>query len=267
MKIRKAYKIIIGIVLLAAYLVGIGIYVSRKYHEMPCKGVSVEIDNTYAFVSKDIVMKMLDDGGMVLDSTVRFSEINYANIEKFIDENVYVEETQAYGDLWGNVFIKIRQRDPVIRVMTEDTASFYLDRNMKVMPICDYFSADVMVLSGHLRSSCFYASDSVDNYMVNNDKNSLNIDDICAFVNYLQSDELWRNQITQIYVNAANELELVPRVGNHIILLGGLDDYENKMNKLEAMYSKGFEITDWNAYSLINLKFKDQVICKKRNNG
>ena len=70
MKIRKAYKIIIGIVLLAAYLVGIGIYVSRKYHEMPCKGVSVEIDNTYAFVSKDIVMKMLDDGGMVLDSTV-----------------------------------------------------------------------------------------------------------------------------------------------------------------------------------------------------
>ena len=90
---------------------------------------------------------------------------------------------------------------------------------------------------------------------------------LCNFVNYLQSDELWRNQITQIYVNAANELELVPRVGNHIILLGGLDDYENKMNKLEAMYSKGFEITDWNAYSLINLKFKDQVICKKRNNG
>ena len=267
MKIRKAYKIIVAILLLAAYLVGVGIYVSRKYKEMPCKGVSVEIDNTYAFVSKDIVMNMLSEGGMVLDSTVRFSEINYANIERLINENVYVEETQAYGDFWGNVFVKIKQRDPMIRVMTEDTASFYLDCDMKVMPVCDYYSADVMVLSGHLRSECFYASDSVDNYKVNRDKSSLNIDDICTFVKYLQSDELWCNQITQIYVNASNELELVPRVGNHIILLGGLDDYEKKMNKLEAMYNKGFEITDWNAYSVINLKFKDQVICKKRNNG
>jgi cell division protein FtsQ len=52
-----------------------------------------------------------------------------------------------------------------------------------------------------------------------------------------------------------------------IILLGGLDGYETKMNKLEAMYCEGFDITGWNSYSLINLKFKDQVICKRRNNG
>ena len=83
----------------------------------------------------------------------------------------------------------------------------------------------------------------------------------------MQSDELWRNQITQVYVNESNELELVPRVGNHIILLGGLDDYEKKMDKLEAMYNEGFDITGWNAYSVVNLKFKNQVICKRRNNG
>jgi len=267
MKIRKAYKIIAAILLIAAYVVAAGIYVSNKYREMPCKGVSVEIDNTYAFVSQNVVMNMLAEGGMVLDSTVKFSEINYANIEQLVNENVYVEETQAYGDFWGNVYVKIKQRDPMIRVMTEDSLSFYLDNDMKVMPVCDYYSADVMVLSGHLRSECFYASDSVDKYNVNRDKNSLNIDDICNFVRYLQADELWSNQITQVYINLSNEVELVPRVGNHIILLGGLDNYEKKMDKLEAMYSKGFEITDWNAYSLINLKFKDQVICKKRNNG
>jgi cell division protein FtsQ len=70
-----------------------------------------------------------------------------------------------------------------------------------------------------------------------------------------------------VYVTASNEVELVPRVGNHIVLLGGLDSYEKKMNKLEAMYNKGFDITGWNIYSVINLKFKDQVICKRRNNG
>lgn len=267
MKIRRAYKIIVGIVLLTAYIVTTGIYVTRKYKELMCKGVSIEIDNSYAFINKDVVLKILDEGGMVLDSTVKYSEIDFAGIEMLINENVYVEETQAYGDFKGNVFVKIRQRDPMLRVVTEDTASFYLDRDKKVMPLCDYFSADMLVLSGHLRSDCFYSSDSVDNYNVNHDKNSLNINDICDFVNYLQSDELWRNQITQVYVNGSNELELVPRVGNHIILLGGLDDYETKMDKLEAMYSEGFDITGWNAYSVVNLKFKNQVICKRRNNG
>ena len=267
MKIRKAYKIVVGVVLITAYIIATGIFVKRKYEELPCNSVSIEIDNAYSFVSNDVVKRILDDGGMVVDSTVKFSEINFAEIERLVSENVYVEETEAYGDFRGNVFVKIKQRAPMLRVMTEDSASFYLDRQMKVMPLCDYYTADVMVLSGHLRSDCFYSSDSVDNYNVNTDKNSLNIDDICNFVNYLQADELWCNQIAQVYVTASNEVELVPRVGNHIVLLGGLDSYEKKMNKLEAMYNKGFDITGWNIYSVINLKFKDQVICKRRNNG
>ena len=267
MKIRKAYKIVVGIILVTAYIIATCIFVNRKYTELPCNSISIEIDNAHKFVSNEVVKKILHDNGMVIDSTVKFSEINYAEIERLVNENVYVEETQAYGDFKGNVFVKIKQRAPMVRVMTEDSASFYLDRKMKVMPLCDYYTADVMVLSGHLASDRFYSSDSVDNYNVNDDKNSLNIDDICEFVNYLQSDELWVNQIAQVYVTETNEMELVPRVGNHIILLGGLDSYEKKMNKLKAMYSEGFAITDWNAYSVINLKFKDQVICKRRNNG
>lgn len=267
MKIRRAYKIIVGIILIMAYVIATGIYVKGKYEKLPCNSISIEIDNAYSFVSNEVVKKILDDGGMVIDSTVKFSEINFAEIERLVNENVYVEETEAYGDFRGNVFVKIKQRAPMLRVMTEDTASFYLDAHKKVMPLCNYYSADVMVLSGHIRSNNFYSSDSVDNYNVNNDGNSLNIDDICKFVNYLQTDELWNNQIAQVYVTSSNEVELVPRVGNHIILLGGLDGYETKMNKLEAMYNEGFAITDWNAYSVINLKFKDQVICKRRNNG
>ena len=267
MKIKRAYKIIVGSVLLVAYIIATGIFVKNKYEELLCKSLNIEIDNNYAFVSKDVVLDMLADEGVVIDSTVKVSELNFARIESLINRNVYVEETQVFGDFKGNIFLEIKQRDPIVRVMTEDSASFYLDGNMKVMPLCNYYTADMLVLSGHLKSECFYASDTVDNYNVNNDKNSLNIDDICKFVKYLQSDELWRNQITQVYVTASNEVELVPRVGNHIILLGGLDDYETKMNKLEAMYYEGFDITGWGIYSLINLKYNDQVICKRRNNG
>lgn len=267
MKVRKAYKIIVGLLLLVAYIIATGIFVAGKYDDLRCKNVNIEIDNSYSFVSQDIISQILLEGGIIIDSTVKVSDINFAEIERLVDQNIYVGETQAYSDFSGNVFLKITQREPILRVITADSASFYLDKDMKVMPTCDYYTADVMLLSGNIKSQCFYSCDSVDNYMVNTNKKSLYIDDICKFVNYLQSEELWRNQVTQIYINMSNEVELVPRVGNHIIILGGLVDYEQKLNKLEAMYHEGFEITDWNAYSTINLKYKDQVICKKRNNG
>ncbi len=267
MKIRRAYKIIVGILLLLAYMIATGIFVAGKYSDLTCKSMNIEIDNKYAFVSKNIVLQLLRQNGMDIDSTVKVSEIDFANIEKLLNEYVYIEDAQAYSDFKGNVNVKIKQRAPVLRIMTSDSISFYLDSDMKIMPLCDYYSADVLIMSGNLKSKCFYASDSVNNYCVNTDKKSLRIDDICKFVNYLQSDDLWKNQIAQVYVNASNEIELVPRVGNHIIILGGLDEYEKKMNKLEAMYHEGFSITNWNAYSTINLKYKDQVICKKRNNG
>ncbi|MCF0207593.1 MAG: hypothetical protein HUK15_09215 [Bacteroidales bacterium] len=267
MKIRKAYKIILGFILITAYIVGTGIYVSDRYKNLRFKSIDISIDNAYAFLNKELIFDILGSGGVVIDSTVKISNIDFAEIERIISENIYVDEVQAYSDFSGNIFLNIKQRSPMLRVMTKDSVSFYIDSDKKVMPLCDYYSAALPVLSGNLLSECFYSSDSVDNYFVNRDDKSPKIDDICTFVDYLQKDELWRNQIVQIYVNASNEFELVPMVGNHIILLGKLNDYEEKMNKLKAMYDKGFKITDWNAYSLINLKYKNQVICKKNRNG
>jgi len=267
MKIRKAYKIIAGILLLAIYFVVASIYTSRKYRELPCKDFNIEVDSTCSFLSKEIVLSTLQEEGIVIDSTVKVANVNFAEIEKIINNNVYVKESQAYSDFEGSIYLKVIQRVPMLRVITEDTVSFYIDEDLKKMPVCDHYTANVMVLSGHLKSECFNTSDTVNNYNVNNDENSLNISDICEFVKYIQSDELWSNQITQVYVTENNEIELVPLVGNHIILLGGLDDYKTKLNKLEAMYKKGFTFSGWDTYSLINLKFKNQVICKKRNNG
>lgn len=263
MKIRKAYKILVGLVLLMIYFAAISAFVGHKYENLYTKQLKIEIDNKYGFVTKNVIKNILSANGIVLDSTAKICEINLTEIEKIVNKNEYVYQTQAYSDFSGTVYLQIKQRDPIIRVMTADSTSFYLDKDMKVMPLCDYFTAEVPLLSGNVVSHCFYAGDSVNNYSVNKGKNSPKIDELCKLVSYLQSDELWRNQIAQIYINHNNEIELVPRVGNHIIILGSVEGYENKMNKLEAMYYKGFSVTNWNAYSTINLKYKDQVICKK----
>ena len=90
------------------------------------------------------------------------------------------------------------------------------------------------------------------------------------------TNELWRNQIEQINVLQDRGIELVPRVGNHIIYLGNLpesnvtEERENnivefvnkKMTRLEDFYKYGLSQAGWNKYSYINLEFDNQIMQK-----
>jgi cell division protein FtsQ len=88
--------------------------------------------------------------------------------------------------------------------------------------------------------------------------------DVFHFVQYINSNPFWSAQIDQIYVDSREEIDLFPRVGNHLIHLGTAENYEGKLRNLEAFYDKILPEAGWNRYSLINLEFRDQIVCKRR---
>jgi len=94
-------------------------------------------------------------------------------------------------------------------------------------------------------------------------KNSI-LKDIYYLVNYINKDNFWAAQIDQIFVDGNDEIDLIPRVGNHTIHLGSAEDYEGKLKNLEVFYDKVLPEVGWNKYSIINLAFKDQIVCKRR---
>ena len=94
-------------------------------------------------------------------------------------------------------------------------------------------------------------------------KNSI-LKDIFQLVVYTSNKSFWSAQIDQIYVDGDNEIDLIPRVGNHLIHLGTIENYEGKLRNLAAFYEKVLPEVGWNKYSLINLEFKDQIVCRKR---
>jgi cell division protein FtsQ len=70
--------------------------------------------------------------------------------------------------------------------------------------------------------------------------------------------------VEQINVTASQELELVPRVGEHIIFLGKPGDYDQKFTRLEKFYKKALNEIGWNKYARISLEFDNQIICTKK---
>ena len=52
--------------------------------------------------------------------------------------------------------------------------------------------------------------------------------------------------------------------GDHLVYLGKLENFEDKLARLKEFYKKGLNRVGWNKYSRINLEFNNQIICTKR---
>lgn len=98
---------------------------------------------------------------------------------------------------------------------------------------------------------------------------------LANFVKSVENDGFWASQIVQINVlgggpvsggNAWEEpqIELVPRAGDHIVLLGELDGCEGqKLEKLRVFYRNALAREGWDTQRYINIKYDGQIICTK----
>jgi cell division protein FtsQ len=91
------------------------------------------------------------------------------------------------------------------------------------------------------------------------------------------ANKMWFNLVEQINVLPNQGIEIVPRVGNHVVYLGQLpwakqnsvrrqlitEMINSKMTRLEKFYRYGLSQAGWNKYKYINLEFDNQIVCKK----
>lgn len=232
-----------------------------------CTGIAVNIDSSDEnfFVDEtDIKEIIYSKGDSLVGSPV--SQINYNTLEQLILKNPSIKDVQVYATVEGEVKADIIQRKPLVRIYNIVSESFYIDETGSAMPLSTKFASRILVANGNIRES--FGGLSLFNVNKIEADDSLaaktTLDDIFAVVNFIEKDEFWKAQIQQIYVNEKNDIELVPMVGNHKIIFGDKKNLEIKFKKLMILYQKGLSKTGWNQYSVINLKFKNQVICTKK---
>jgi cell division protein FtsQ len=80
---------------------------------------------------------------------------------------------------------------------------------------------------------------------------------------HIAGDEFLRSFVDQVYVNESGELELVPKLGHQVIMMGDGQDAAEKLENLKMFYLRIMNKINWNTYKTINLKYKNQVVCSK----
>lgn len=167
-------------------------------------------------------------------------------LEEALSHHPLIDEVQCYKTPSGRLCIEVCQRIPLLQVMPAGGTSYYIDSKGRSMPAGPQVSAHVAVATGHISPS-------------------LATGPLYEFALYLRHDPFWQAQIEQIHVTAAGGVELVPRVGRHLIYLGPLTGWEQKLHRAKRFYRQAIGRVGWDKYSRINVEFSNQIICTKKN--
>lgn len=217
------------------------------------------------FVTDSKVISVMNDLGYSFHDQ-SLGDIDLNIIEQEVKAIPGVKEVQAYKYSNGVVKLDIEQQLPVARVILKGgKMGCYLDAEGEIIPLSSDYIAKVPVFTGNIFEP-YNEIPSVKEITVNDSVSQLHfLDEIHTLALALAQDEFLTAQILQIYVNDQEEFELIPRVGNHRILFGGIDDYENKLFRLKYFYTEAdVNVKELNVYDTLNLKYKDQIVGSKR---
>ena len=233
----------IVLILLAVYIVVAAVAFSDKPSGQECGGIRLNIVDSakVAYMTTKDVQVLLAD---LTPTGKPIDDVSCRAIEKALDASPLIRKSQCYKTLDGYVAISIECRRPVLRVIADGGDNYYLDEEGAVI---ERISKAVYLPVATGRITRDFAQR-----------------ELLPLAQYLHSNDLWNAQIEQIHVAANEEIQLVPRVGDHIIVLGRPGNYAHKFGKLQTFYKKALTEVGWERYSHINVDYSDQVVATKK---
>lgn len=233
------YKITILIMLIFS---GLAFYSFNKKNENRLTtGLDISI-----FPSKDSYLSK-DSIRSILNPFLGYEKksINLNLIESIVDNNSYVDKSEVSLSFSGNLVLKINQKTPVGRVISENEM-FYVDKDLRKMDLSKYQSARVPIVIGF--------------------ENEISRSYLKKVFERIDDDTFLKQNISKIIINSPNSISLKLRAFDLTVKIGDQRNLKNKFLKLKAFYTMATAKKNLMEFKQINLQFDNQVVVVKNNN-
>lgn len=203
--------------------------------------IKIEAPAQKELITQEIIKNKLDKwyiGGL---SGVHQNSISLLDIEKKLEQIPAVKDAEVSFDLKGELTIDICQHIPLVRIMSPKTASYYLAENLLKIPSKDVDIARVPVVNDYCSPEMIKKVYTLSTYVYEN-----------TFIDAITE---------QIFVENG-DLIIIPKINNQKIVIGDTNNIPEKFEKLTDFYVDGLNHVGWNKYQIINLKYKNQIVCK-----
>ncbi|MBA4852925.1 cell division protein FtsQ/DivIB [Emticicia sp. BO119] len=228
------------------------VFSSNTFSTDRCKKIEIKIKNANEqfFIDKQEIENLATKHGSDQLTGRLFEKIDLREIEKRVLKNKQIKSCQVFRGIEGNLNIDIEQHIPVARILMSDgREDVYVDNEGYFFPLSERYSARIILLSGEYFRN-------LPSLKQQRQENLLN------FINLINDDNFLKAQFTQLDINRAGNITIVPLLGKHTVEFGEPENIQNRLNRLKIFYKQILPVQGWDTFSHVSVKYDGQVVCK-----
>lgn len=250
--IKRVLTAVLWVAMASGVVVLLVAAIGKKNNEQ-CKGIEIDIRGVgeYYFVDKTDVMNVVSPNKPVKGRAITGFDLR--KLEETLEKNLWVKDAELFFDNKAILHVKVEEREPIARVFTVTGNSFYIDSAFARLPLSAKMSVKLPVFTN-------FPTDAVK--LGKADSTLMQyIKQVSLFI---AKDTFWTAQIAQVDITPLRTFEMVPTVGNHIIIFGNGENVDAKFDRLMIFYKNILPKVGLNKYESVNVQYEKQVIGMRR---
>lgn len=239
-------------ILFGGYFYHVRSFISSERNSRMCSAVSLNVLDSLesSIIDRDRLLEAAAD--MVLDR--QCDSIDIFALEKSLKAMGGIRTAEVYTVRGGEkVMVEITQRKPVIRFQN-GSERHYADSDGYLFPVSN--ASDVQIVTGNLPIGL------PDGYKGFSKEQASWISSMINLAGFIDSSPYWKKTIEQIEIDSNGDVVLYTAVDSRRIVFGQPSDISTKFRKLEAFYRNILPDAGEKSYTTVNLKYRNQIICK-----
>jgi cell division protein FtsQ len=244
--------IILGVALLTLLIAAMNTKTTK-----PCTDVVISFKNKDGalYTGKTAISKMLNERGLSVLKGKAVKNFDLKAMEEKLEKDPWIKNAELFFDNKRVLRVNIEENEPIARVFTIKGNTFYLDSSLQRLPLNERHTPRLPVFTGFPTERYPWKG-----------KDSVLMSEVKQMALFLDNDPFWMAQIDQCDINAQRNFELIPKIGDHLIIFGDGKNIPERFRKLNLFYQQVLAKTGFNTYKDINVQFEGQVVATKRNN-
>ena len=203
------------------------------------------------FMDEIAIRVIINEQGVQVGMPIE--KINLTQLEQFIEKTEWVKNAEFFINNKLVLEVKIEQRIPIARIFTASGTSFYIDNEGSRLPLKQLTVLNLPVFTGFPTDQLKLSK-----------PDSILLKDVLFFAKTIQKDSFFMAQVAQVNIEPNGTFQMVPTLGDHLVLLGTVDELEDKLNRLFTFYKKVWLGSGINAYQYIDCRFNHQIVALKK---
>jgi cell division protein FtsQ len=250
LNIRREIRVTAALVAVASLIA----FSERKQGNWICHNIVIELDNENEnhFMDEADVLRLVNAGQSTLIGTT-MDRINLKMLETKLKYDRHILDAELFGDLKGNLIVKVELRRPIARIIRDNAPDAYVAEDGTIMPVSEKYTARVVLISGAFAGKLIDAG------------NMFKLEEgrqLMEMMDFINDDRFWKSQVAQMDVDGDGEITIYPQVTGQRIEFGKPENVEAKFRKLMIFYKEILPTKGWTKYERVNLKYEGQIIAE-----